>query len=136
MSDTTTGGKDPHDSGTDDEQPYDTDAAVAIARDRLADELEPAKFGAADDVNQALAELAADLRGDDLTVHRLHGVCTHVELLYEALRDVSELHGWGWEADTDAHTTQQPAPDTEPGADPGVDLPDGLGDPTPPEADE
>jgi len=132
MSDTTSGGKDPHDSGTDDEQPYDTDAAVAIARDRLADELDPAKFGAADDANQALAELVADLRSDDLTVHRLHGVCTHVELLYEALRDVSELHGWGWEADTDAHTTQQPAPDTEPGVEPA----DGLGDPTPPEADE
>ena len=132
MSEHTTEGESPHDSGTDDEQPYDSGAAAAIARDRLADELDPAEFGAADDVNQALAELAADLRGDDLTVHRLHGACTHVELLYEALRDVSELHGWGWETDLDAHTTQQPAPDTEPGAEPV----DGLGDPTPPEGDE
>ena len=100
--------------------------------DRLVDELDPAEFGAADDVNQALAELAADLRADGLTVHRLHGVCTHVELLYEALREVSELHGWGWEIDTDAYTTQQPALDTEP----GVEAPAGLGDPTPPETDE
>ena len=100
--------------------------------DRLADEVDPSQFGKARDVSERLADLAADLRRDDLTVTQLGGVCTELELLYEALRDVSELHGWGWEENPDAHTTNQPEPDTDPDAEPPV----GLGDSTPPEAGE
>jgi hypothetical protein len=84
---------------TDDAPPYDTDAATAIARDRLADELDPGEFGQARAVDEALGDLAADLREDDLTPARLDATCTELELLFDALRDVSELHGWGWEAE-------------------------------------
>jgi len=113
----------PHDSGPD-EQPYDTDAAAAIARDRLADEVDPAEFGQARDVSEALADLAAALRRDDLDVATLDAACVELELLYDALEDVSRLHGWGWEENRDTH--DQPEPDTEPGVEtppqfPGAD---------------
>jgi hypothetical protein len=113
-----------------DTEQYDTDEAARIARDRLADELDPAAFGQADDLSRALAELVADLRGGELTVQRVGAVCTEIELLYDALEDLSRLHGWGWEESTDAHVERQPAPDREH----VVDVPDGLGEPTPPQS--
>lgn len=120
---------DPTDESSTDTEQYDTDEAARIARDRLADELDPAAFGQADDLSRALAELVADLRGGELTAQRIGAVCTEIELLYDALEDVSRLHGFGWEESADAHVERQPEPDREP----GVDVPDGLGEPTPPQ---
>lgn len=114
----------------DDERSIDTDAAAEIARDRLAEEIDPAEFGQARAVSEQLAELAADLRAGEVTVRSLDAACVELELLYDLLEDVSRLHGWGWEEPACEHN--QPEPDTEPGADPV----DGLGDPTPPGADE
>ena len=101
---------------TDAEQ-YDGDAAATIAVERLADELEPAGFGAADELADALAAVAADLRAGEVTVARVYDACVHVEEVQRALRDVSELHGYGWEENDDAHVTRQPAPDVEPADD-------------------
>jgi len=114
----------------DDGKSIDSDAAEEIARERLAEEIDPAEFGQARDASEQLAELAADLRAGEVTVMSLDAACVELELLYDLLEDVSRLHGWGWEENTDEHN--QPEPDTEPGADPV----DGLGDPTPPERDE
>ena len=92
------------------------DTAERIARERLADDLDPREFGDADDLAEMLAEVAADLREDDLTVHRLDAACVHLTQVQKALRDASELHGWGWEEHTDAHP--QPEPDIEPDTEP------------------
>jgi hypothetical protein len=115
-----------HERSTDANQ-YDPDAAGAIAARRLAEEVDPARFGKARDVSEKLAELAADLRGGEVTVRSLDAACVELELLYNHLEEVSRLHGWGWENHPDDHA--QPEPDTEPDA----EVPDGLGDPTPPE---
>jgi hypothetical protein len=104
---------------TEDERPHG--AAERIARERLAEELDPARFGRADDLADMLAAVAADLRADDVTAARVDAACVHLELVQEALRDVSELHGWGWEDRSDSHP--QPEPDREPNPDPVPGLP-------------
>jgi len=114
----------------DDGKSIDSDSAEEIARERLAEEIDPAEFGQARDASEQLAELAADLRAGEVTVMSLDAACVELELLYDLLEDVSRLHGWGWEDHPEDHA--QPEPDTEPDADPI----DGLGDPTPPERDE
>lgn len=86
---------------TDTEQRHDTDAAATIARERLADEIDPAEFGKARDVSEALATLAAALRADDVDVATLDNACVELEFLFDALEDVSRLHGWGWEENRD-----------------------------------
>jgi len=105
---------DPTDESSTDTEQYDSDAAATIATERLADELEPAGFGAADALADALAAVAADLRAGEVTVARVYDACVHVEEVQRALRDVSELHGYGWEENDDAHVSRQPAPDVEP----------------------
>lgn len=124
MSDTT-----PDAERSTDADQYDSEAAATIAADRLAEEVDPAGFGKARDVSEKLAELAADLRAGEVTVRSLDAACVELELLYNHLEDVSHLHGWGWENNPDGH--DQPEPDTEPNAEPV----DGLGDPTPPDAE-
>jgi hypothetical protein len=99
-------------SSTDTDQ-YDADAAATIAADRLADELDPARFGQADELADALAAVAADLRAGEVTLPRLYDACAHVEKVQAALRDVSRLHGYGWEQRDGAHVTGQPEPDRE-----------------------
>jgi len=120
----------PDEERSTDANQYDRDAAAEIARERLAEEVDPARFGKARDVSEKLAELAADLRAGEVTVRSLDAACVELELLYNHLEDISHLHGWGWENNPDEH--DQPEPDAEPNAEPV----DGLADPTPPADDD
>lgn len=78
---------------TDAEQ-YDTDAAVAIARDQIADDLDPAGWGDHHRLDQLLAEFVADLRDGGVSDMRIADMRTHLRNLDDALDELRRLYGF------------------------------------------
>ena len=81
----------PHDDT--DEQYYDTDAAVAIATDRIAEDLDPGAFGAHHRLDELLAEFAEDVRDGGVSDMRIADVRTHMRNLDDALDELRRLYG-------------------------------------------